>query len=139
MHRGIRPKIRGKLCNCVPIHIPRSRYATFCRLAGVDAYDEQAAEAGLPQPDSHDVWELITGGNKTSPRYEWPITPLGEDTVREDCGGDAAYMAEGRYKLLVGKVMQSGWCGQSHPNLTQPWDTFDKNFTEHCTHPRHCW
>ena len=129
-------------------------YATFCRLAGVDAYDDRAAVAGLPQPDSHDVWDLITGANTTSPRYEWPITPLGEDTVREDCGGDAAYMAEGkpplarlsfeqsegrcraagRFKLLVGKVYQSGWCGQVHPNLTQPWDTFSRNSTEHCTH-----
>ena len=42
------------------------------------------------------MWDLITGANATSPRYEWPITPLGEDTVREDCGGDAAYMAEGK-------------------------------------------
>ena len=47
-------------------------------------------------------------------------------------------MAEGRYKLLVGKVRQSGWCGQFHPNRTQPWDTFDRNSTEHCTvHHRH--
>ena len=74
-------------------------YATFCRLAGVDVYDERAAVAGLPQPDSHDVWDLIIGANDTSPRYEWPITPLGEDTVREDCGGDAAYMAEGKPAL----------------------------------------
>ena len=48
-------------------------------------------------------------------------------------------MAEGRYKLLVGRVYQSGWCGQHHPNLTQPWDTFARNATEHCTHPRQCW
>ena len=39
------------------------------------------------------LW-TIEGVNRTSPRYEWPITPLGEDTVREDSGGDAAYMAE---------------------------------------------
>ena len=52
------------------------------------------------------MWKQTVGVNKTSPRYEWPITPLGEDTIREDCGGDAAYLAEGRYKLLVGKVHQ---------------------------------
>ena len=33
-------------------------------------------------------------------------------------------MAEGRYKLLVGNVSQSGWCGETHPNLTAPWDSF---------------
>eukprot|EP01047_Picozoa_sp_COSAG01_P020439 COSAG01_NODE_1163_length_11454_cov_3.546808_14_plen_219_part_00 len=114
-------------------------YATFCRLAGVEAFDQRAAIAGLPPIDSLDVWDLISGANATSPRYEWPITPLGEDTVREDCGGDAAYMAEGRFKLLVGKVHQSGWTGQFHPNRTQPWDSFARNSTEHCTHPRNCW
>ena len=36
-------------------------------------------------------------------------------------------------------LYQSGWCGQVHPNLTQPWDTFSHNSTEHCTHPRRCW
>ena len=86
-----------------------------------------------------DMGGTQAGTNRTSPRHEWPITPLGEDTAREDCGGDAAYMAEGRYKLLVGRVYQSGWCGQRHPNLTQPWDTFARNATEHCTHPRQCW
>jgi hypothetical protein len=38
-------------------------------------------------------------------------------------GGDAAYMLW-PYKLLVGKVEQSGWCGPVHPNITQPWDSF---------------
>jgi len=109
-------------------------YATFCGLAGVDVHDDRAHAAGLPQPDSMNVWDLIIGKNKTSPRYEWPITPLGEDLDREDCGGDAAYMAEGRYKLLVGKVRQAGWCGQIHPNTSMAWDTFHD--IEHCTHEK---
>jgi hypothetical protein len=74
--------------------------------------------------------------NSTSPRDEWPITPFGEDLKREDCGGDAAYMAEGRYKLIVGRVYQSGWNGQFHPNVSQPWDTFDKASTAYCTLPK---
>lgn len=108
-------------------------YATFCHLAGVDVHDDRAATAGLPQPDSLNVWDLITGVNQTSPRFEWPITPFGEDINRCDTGGDAAFMAEGRYKLIVGSIRQSGWCGQVHPNLTQPWDTFASASVEECT------
>ena len=72
------------------------------------------------------MWPLISFANRTSPRVEWPITPLGEGgpSDRARHGGDAAYMAEGRYKLLVGNVSQSGWCGETHPNLTAPWDSF---------------
>jgi len=58
------------------------------------------------------------------------MTPIGEASTGPDGsgsrapnGGDAAYMAEGRYKLLVGKVRQAGWCGQIHPNNTK-WDSF---------------
>ena len=28
------------------------------------------------------------------------------------------------FKLLVGRVQQSGWCGEVHPNLTKTWDSF---------------
>lgn len=47
-------------------------YATFCTLAGGErcAYDPVAAEAGLPQPDSLNMWPMISGTNKTSPRTE---------------------------------------------------------------------
>ena len=45
--------------------------------------------------------------------------------ARSGHGGDAAYMAEGRYKLIVGhRVEQAGWCGQVHPNTTHKWDSF---------------
>ena len=108
-------------------------YATFCHLAGVDPTDELAAKSNLPPIDSHNVWDLITGVNTTSPRDEWPLTPLGEDAKRASGhGGDAAYMAEGRYKLIVGtKVQQAGWCGQVHPNLTVQWNSFET--IEECT------
>lgn len=104
-------------------------YATFCYLAGVDPTDDAAAEAGLPPIDSLNVWPLISGANLTSPRVEWSLTPFGEDFTsangsRALHGGDAGFMAEGRYKLLWGSVAQAGWCGQIHPNLTQPWDSF---------------
>lgn len=99
--------------------------ATFCRLADVDPADAGAAAAGLPPIDSLDVWPLVSGTNLTSPRTEWPLTPMGEDTTRATHGGDAAYMAEGRYKLIVGeRVEQAGWCGQVHPNISRRWDSF---------------
>jgi len=57
----------------------------------------------LPPLDSLNVWPLISGANATSPRVEWPLTPLGElgdgtaaALARAPHGGDAAYMAEGR-------------------------------------------
>jgi hypothetical protein len=28
------------------------------------------------------------------------------------------------HKLIVGKIQQSGWCGEVHPNNTLPWDSF---------------
>lgn len=51
------------------------------------------------------------------------MTPFKEDTHRSGHGGDAAYMLY-PYKLLVGKVEQAGWCGATHPNVSQPWDSF---------------
>ena len=51
------------------------------------------------------------------------MTPLGESTKRDAHGGDAAYMLW-PYKLIVGRVEQSGWCGQTHPNNSKPWDSF---------------
>jgi len=111
-------------------------FATFCHLAGVDPTDARAAtsQPELPPIDSLNMWPLITGANTTSPRVEWSLTPFGEEFgPRARHGGDAAYMAEGRFKLLVGVVRQAGWCGQNHPNKTEPWDSF--NTTLSCTVP----
>lgn len=54
--------------------------ATFCFLAGVSAFDEKAAAATPPLPpvDSINMWGLISGANKTSPRREWALTPFGQ-------------------------------------------------------------
>merc|ERR1719464_1361710 len=43
-------------------------------------------------------------------------------------------MAEGRYKLLVGKVRQRGWCGEIHPNTSVAYDSFHD--IEHCVHEK---
>ena len=100
-------------------------YATFCGLAGVDPFDARAQERGLPPVDSLDLWPVISGSEKISPRKDFPMTPFGEDVgTRARHGGDAAYMSEGRYKLFVGNVSQAGWCGEVHPNVSRPWDSF---------------
>uniref|UniRef100_A0A7S2TXL1 Sulfatase N-terminal domain-containing protein n=1 Tax=Lotharella oceanica TaxID=641309 RepID=A0A7S2TXL1_9EUKA len=114
-------------------------YGTFCFLAGIDPFDKRAARSlphALPPVESVNVWQVLSGQNMTSPRTDFAITPLGEDTNRpgEDAarhGGDAAYMAEGRYKLIVGYIRQAGWCGQIHPNTTSPWNAFDD--IQNCT------
>ena len=99
-------------------------FSTFCYLAGVDARENPSK--ALPPIDSLNVWPLIVGRNTTSPRVEWPLTPFGEEAgTRAPHGGDAAYIAEGRYKLLIGNIRQAGWTGQIHPNSTAPWDSFN--------------
>ena len=42
-------------------------------------------------------------------------------------------MADGRYKLLVGKIRQAGWCGQVHPNISTTWNSFET--IENCSYP----
>ena len=51
----------------------RSRYSTFCQLAGVSAVDSKAAAAQPPLPpvDSLNLWGVLSGANATSPRREW--------------------------------------------------------------------
>ena len=101
------------------------RYATFAALAGEDPTDHAAASAGLPPVDGEttiifivtlrgetrgsdadiapnplpglDVWPLISGANSTSPRVVLPLS--------------AQAIIVGDWKLLLGKVGESGWTG----------------------------
>lgn len=87
--------------------------------------DSKAATAQPPLPpvDSLNLWGVLSGANTTSPRREWSLSPFGTDLSRDTHGGDAAYMLW-PFKLLVGRVQQSGWCGEVHPNKTKTWDSF---------------
>merc|ERR1711920_1023162 len=49
-------------------------YVTFCRLAGLNAVDNRAKRAGIPQTDGFDLWPMLSGTNLTSPRIELPIS-----------------------------------------------------------------
>jgi len=92
-------------------------YATFSRLAGVDPEDLRAKEAGLPPIDSLDMWPLLSGQNKTSPRTEIPLgDTLASDTI---IGG----LIQGPWKLLLGPIAQNGWTGPIYPNASTNWDS----------------
>ena len=43
-------------------------YRTLSHLAGEDPTDHEAAASGLPPIDSLDVWPLLSGASKASPR-----------------------------------------------------------------------
>jgi len=44
------------------------RRATLSTLTGQTVDDPKAAAAGLPAPDSKDMWQMLTGASATSPR-----------------------------------------------------------------------
>lgn len=111
-------------------------YATFLHLAGNDnMHDARAAAANLPQPDSINVWNLISTANKTSPRTETVLSALtGMAATRElsidefnsdqrqggyrdpmyFTGGEA--IIQGDYKLILGGV----WKGPFSKAVTNP-------------------
>merc|ERR1711988_312315 len=71
-------------------------YATYAALAGADPTDHRAAAAGLPPIDSHNLWPLLSGQTKTSPRTELAIGDFeGQTTL---VGG----IISGQFKVLVG-------------------------------------
>ena len=95
-------------------------------LAGISDPSDSAAAASdppLPPVDSLNVWGLLSGTTDVSPRMEWPLTPLGEDAVRAIHGGDAAYMAEGRYVGGEGE-RTAGWRGNEGCNVLDSRDHF---------------
>mmetsp|Transcript_9953 Transcript_9953/g.29567 ORF Transcript_9953/g.29567 Transcript_9953/m.29567 type:complete len:437 (-) Transcript_9953:305-1615(-) len=77
-------------------------YATYTALAGIDADDPAAAAAGLPPPDSHNVWPLLSGANSTSPREEIVVGDTSALLPNGDGRTLVGGLIRGRYKLLVG-------------------------------------
>ena len=99
----IPPEMRGqKLDGYVAL---ADWYATFCALAGVDPTDQRAAAADLPKIDSLNMWPMLSGQNRTSPRTVIPLSPG---------------LISGDYKILVGEITQAGWTGPQYPNKTNP-------------------
>jgi len=98
-------------------------YATYSALAGVDPEDTKAKAAGLPPIDSFNLWPLLSGQNKTSPRNEIPIGRTGVPTT-------IGALIQGEWKILVGPVDQNGWTGPIFPNITTNW--ISGNSIAHC-------
>ena len=90
-------------------------YATFCGLAGVSAQDNVP---GLPPVDSLDMWPLLSGENTTSPRVEF-ATDIECDPRPRNGTIIKAGLISGRYKLVVGRQLGTGWWwGPEYPNST---------------------
>lgn len=81
-------------------------YSTLCFLAGIDPTDETAAKYNLPPIDSLNMWPLISGKNKTSPRVDIPVSNM--------------TLISGDYKILTGTLNQACWTGPQSPNVTTP-------------------
>eukprot|EP01062_Namystynia_karyoxenos_P038920 TRINITY_DN2828_c0_g1_i1.p1 TRINITY_DN2828_c0_g1~~TRINITY_DN2828_c0_g1_i1.p1 ORF type:complete len:558 (+),score=141.16 TRINITY_DN2828_c0_g1_i1:102-1676(+) len=107
-------------------------YATLSRLAGVSADDDVA---GVPPPDSVDVWDslLLPHANSTN-RTEVPLAfcPQGGEIGGGGCLGtawvnngsrqipDNAALISGRHKLVWGtQHNDGGWVGPVWPNGTE--------------------
>mmetsp|Transcript_14657 Transcript_14657/g.16265 ORF Transcript_14657/g.16265 Transcript_14657/m.16265 type:complete len:533 (+) Transcript_14657:62-1660(+) len=99
-------------------------YATFCAIAGVDPTDEKAAKAKLPPIDSLNMWPLLSGQTKTSPRN---IIPLGSPDPPEERMSVVPTIVNGiivgEWKLLVGNISQDSWTGPRYPNVTTNWES----------------
>eukprot|EP01083_Nonionella_stella_P026630 73347_1 len=80
-------------------------YSTFAYLIGFDPTDDRAAKAGLPPIDSLNMWPLISGQNKTSPRTEIPV--------------DEHVLIRHNYKYIFNtSVGYAGWGGPYFPNAS---------------------
>eukprot|EP01113_Clastostelium_recurvatum_P006492 TRINITY_DN12928_c0_g1_i1.p1 TRINITY_DN12928_c0_g1~~TRINITY_DN12928_c0_g1_i1.p1 ORF type:complete len:282 (+),score=54.63 TRINITY_DN12928_c0_g1_i1:45-848(+) len=92
-------------------------YTTFCALAGVDPVDHEAGHAGLPPVDGLNMWPVLSGVSKTSPRSS---VLVGNQTGTNGAPGDT--IVQGiiipPYKLLIGVVIVNYWQGPYYPNNT---------------------
>lgn len=88
-------------------------YATLCSLAGVDPTDTWAAASGLPPIDSLDMWPLLSGSTRTSPRDSFLVT---KDVL-----------VRGGWKYIRGgsKMIEAAWGGEQYPNASTATDPID--------------
>jgi hypothetical protein len=102
------PAVRGSRFDGI-MHIADWAH-TLCIAGGGSeqfcASDPTAAEAGLPPPDSLNLWPALSGANLTSPRTEF--------------AAEASVYFRGNYKLLLGDVHYAAWTGPVFPNASSP-------------------
>jgi len=98
-------------------------YATFARLAGADASDAKAAQAGLPPHDSVDQWPVLSGA-AASVRTRLEIgSNEGGDSKRKTGATLVGGLIKPPYKLVLGSgpgdtLNYAGWTGPQSPNAT---------------------
>lgn len=81
-------------------------YATFgnSALAGYDAADPRAAAAGLPPPDSIDMWPFLAG-DAESPRLEVPLKGVSYDDGKQNQHVLIKTINGSVYKILMGSAL----------------------------------
>lgn len=79
-------------------------YATFTALAGASVTDARAQRAGLPPPDSLNLWPYLSGKVEVSPRSGFHMSKNA--------------ILDGHLKLLTGDVKHACWAGPHFPNGT---------------------
>ena len=78
-------------------------YTTFCGLNGLNCSDNKAINAGLPNIDGYNMWDLISGINNTSPRTQIVI--------------NENVLIENEYKLIINTTLDyAGWANVIYPN-----------------------
>ena len=93
-------------------------YATFCAMAGVEATDEDATSAGLPDVDGINMWPLISGRVQQSPRSELAIS-------------HDAYIWN-NYKFMTGEHKYAVWQSAVFPNSSSANQTVLEEVTLSC-------
>lgn len=97
---------RGKILE-EPVHIT-DWYTTLVKLAGVDGGPRDDSQGGrFPPIDSLDIWPLLSGAERASPRTEIPLSKHA--------------LIQHNYKLLWNPkqdIDQSGWTGPVYPNAS---------------------
>ena len=75
-------------------------------MAGVTPHDAEAAAAGLPAPDSLNLWPYLSGNVSASPRTSIHLS-------------DVAFVS-GQYKLIrTNQPLRGCWSGPLYPNASQ--------------------
>ena len=98
-------------------------YATLCAIAGVDPTDTKAAAANLPPIDSLNMWPMLSGQVKNSPRME---IPLGSSDNADNAGNTIVQgfidvnKTSNTYglKLILGSVDPAFFQGPVYPNIS---------------------
>ena len=92
----------------------KHQYAVALALAGLDLVDEKAKAVSasgplqLPGVDSQNVWPLITGTTRQSPRQEVPLSFTTDPKNNMTTGA----LIVGDFKLVIGRQTGSGlWWG----------------------------